>query len=112
MVAIVTDIHYRMSLAVIRELGEADVTAICCESERHRADAPLGMLSRHCAQQHWLPAGNECEALLALCCEVGAQHHCRPALLPLGAATLALVAANRAAFDGVCGLPCLSLIHI
>lgn len=106
MVAIVTDIHYRMSLAVVRELGEAGVTVICCESERHCADAPLGALSRYCAQQHRLPAENECDALLALCREVGAQYHCRPALLPLGAATLALVAANRAAFDGVCGLLC------
>lgn len=105
MVAIVTDIHYRMSLAVIRDLGEAGVTVICCESDRYRASAPpLGALSRHCVQHHWLPAENEGEHLLSLCRDVGEQYHCRPALLPVGAATLSWIAANRASFEAVCGL--------
>ena len=39
MVAIVTDVHYRMSLALIRDLGQAGVDVITCERES-RSPAP------------------------------------------------------------------------
>ena len=44
MVAIVTDVHYRMSLALIRDLGQAGVDVITCERES-RSPAP-GAVSR------------------------------------------------------------------
>lgn len=107
MVAIVTDVHYRMSLALIRDLGQAGVTVITCEREEHRSNAAspaLGALSRYISRHAWLPDGGYLDALYALCQEIGEVYHCRPALLPVGAKTLAALAADRERFDGVCGL--------
>lgn len=108
MVAIVTDVHYRMSLALIRDLAQAGVEIITCEREQSRGSrsAPaLGALSRYTSRHVWLPGGeDDPAALLELCREIGLGRDCRPALLPVGAATLALIAGNRAAFDEVCGL--------
>ena len=108
MVAIVTDVRFRMSLALIRDLAQMGVEVITCEGERCRdnAAAPaLGGLSRCAARHVWLPEGEGGrEALLALCRETGAERGCRPALLPVGAATLAALAEDRARFDQVCGL--------
>lgn len=108
MVAIVTDVHYRMSLALIRDLAQAGVEIVTCEGERSRGSrsAPaLGALSRYTSRHVWLPDGwDDPTALLELCREIGLGRDCRPALLPVGAATLALAARNRAAFDEVCGL--------
>ena len=39
MVAIITDVRYRMSLALIRSLGHAGVEVITCEGERCRGNA-------------------------------------------------------------------------
>ena len=107
MVAIVTDIHYRMSLALLRDLGEAGVDIICCESDRYRdskASPPLGALSRHCKRQVWLRDDDYLSALLELCREIGETYQCRPVLLPVGAATLASVAAAREKFASVASL--------
>ena len=108
MVAIVTDVRFRMSLALIRDLAQMGVEVITCEGERCRdnpAAPALGGLSRCAARHVWLPeGGGGREALLALCREVGAERGCRPALLPVGAATLAALAEDRARFDQVCGL--------
>lgn len=107
MVAIVTDVHYRMSLALIRDLGEAGIDVICCESDRYRVDRsspPLGALSHFCKCNVWLPENAYIESLLDLCREVGKEYRAKPALLPVGAATLALISENRSAFDAVCGL--------
>ena len=74
MVAIVTDIHYRMSLALLRDLGEAGVDVICCESDRYQERAsspPLGALSRHCKRHVWMKDDNYASSLLELCREVG-----------------------------------------
>jgi len=107
MVAIVTDVHYRMSLALIRDLSQAGVTVVTCEREEHRSNAAspaLGALSRYTSRHVWLPSGGYLDALYALCQEIGDACRCRPALLPVGAKTLAALAADRERFDGVCGL--------
>lgn len=107
MVAIVTDVHYRMSLALLRDLGEAGVEIICCESDRYRDRAsspPLGALSRQCKRHVWLQDANYLNALLELCREVGEMYQCHPVLLPVGAATLASVSAAREKFDEVASL--------
>lgn len=31
--AVMTDVHYRMSLALIRDLAQAGVRTVCCERE-------------------------------------------------------------------------------
>ena len=108
MVAIVTDVHYRMSLALIRDLAQAGVEVITCEQDRcrdSRTSPALGALSRYVSRHVWLPGGTDgLEALLSLCRETGLGRDCRPALLPVGAATLALIAENRERFEPLCGL--------
>ena len=107
MVAIITDVHYRMSLALIRDLGQAGVEVVTCEREKHRANTAspaLGALSRYTSRHVWLPEEGYLDALHILCREVGESRSCRPALLPVGAKTLAALAADRARFDGACGL--------
>jgi len=108
MVAIVTDVHYRMSLALIRDLAQAGVEVITCEQDRcrdSRTSPALGALSRYVSRHVWLPGGTDgLEALLSLCLETGLGRDCRPALLPAGAATLALIAENRERFEPLCGL--------
>ena len=102
MTAIVTDVHYRMSLALIRDLAQAGVKVICCE----RADvpAPLGFASKYAARSVTLPAEGYLEALYALCAKTLEEEGESPALLPVGASTLALLSENRGKFDPVCGL--------
>ncbi len=108
MVAIVTDVHYRMSLALIRDLAQAGVEVITCEQDRcrdSRTSPALGALSRYVSRHVWLPGGTDgLEALLSLCRETGLGRDCRPALLPAGAATLALIAETRERFEPLCGL--------
>lgn len=102
MTAIVTDVHYRMSLALIRDLVQAGVKVICCE--REDVSAPLGFASKYAAQTVTLPVEGYLEALHDLCARVFREEGENPALLPVGAATLALLSENRAKFDPVCGL--------
>lgn len=104
MTAIITDVHYRMSLALIRDLAEAGISLICCE--REGVPAPLGFRSRYVRQRVLLPAEGWLDALYGLCARVTAQENDRPALLPVGAATLAALAPEevRSRFAPVCGL--------
>ena len=107
MLAIVTDVHYRMSLALIRDLGQAGVEVVTCEKETcrdNRSTPALGALSRWASRHVWLPAQGYLDALYDLCRRMGEEKGCKPALLPVGAATLAALAADRARFDAVCGL--------
>lgn len=107
MVAVVSDVHYRMSLALIRDLAQAGVEVITCERARCRdnpASPALGALSRHTARHVWLPEEGYGDALLDLCRELAAERGRRPALLPVGAATLALLSEERARFAPHCGL--------
>ena len=72
MTAIVTDVHYRMSLALVRTLGEAGVEVITCERDGCRgspAAPPLGALSRRAARHVWLSEEGYLDALLELCRE-------------------------------------------
>lgn len=106
-VAIVTDVHYRMSLALIRDLGQAGVAVITCERGSYQNDPAspaLGSLSRHCSRHFWLPEDGYMQALLELCRGIGSEYQCKPALLPVGADTLGTVASHREEFDAVAGL--------
>ena len=89
MVAIVTDVHYRMSLALIRDLAQGGVEVITCEQDRcrdSRTSPALGALSRYVSRHVWLPGGTDgLEALLSLCRETGLGRDCRPGPGLLGA---------------------------
>lgn len=107
MVAIVTDVHYRMSAAVVRELGENGIDVICCESDRFMDDPaspPLGALSHFSKRFVWLPEESLLQALAELCCLIMDEYGEKPALLPVGAGTLAKIASERDRFNNICGL--------
>lgn len=102
MTAIVTDVHYRMAPALIRGLGHGGVRVVCCE--RAGVSAPLGFRSKYSTRNVTLPAEGWTEALYALCDELARTEGARPALLPVGAGTLAVLAEQRERFESVCGL--------
>ncbi|MDO4753890.1 MAG: hypothetical protein Q4A41_02680, partial [Bacillota bacterium] len=61
MTAIITDVHYRMSLALIRSLGEKGLDIVCCEKASEKF--PLGFYSKHCKKHVSLPDDQEYESL-------------------------------------------------
>ena len=80
---------------------------ICCESDRYRGNRsspPLGALSRFVKRHIWISENAYVEGLLDLCRKVGEEYGAKPALLPVGAASLSIISENRNAFDAVCGL--------
>ena len=102
MTAVVTDVHYRMAAALIRDLGEAGITVTACE--RVQYPAALGFASRYVSRREILPEEGYGEALFALCREMAENNGEKPVLLPVGAVTLALLAKERARFETVCAL--------
>ena len=104
MTAIITDVHYRMSLALIRDLGARGVRTVCCERADERY--PLGFFSKYCAETRTLPPDDYENALYALCEECAEKDGGKPALLPVGAKTLAMLAESfvRERFSRVAGL--------
>ncbi len=104
MTAVLTDVNYRMSLALIRSLGEAGVRVEACQ--RQNGTVPIGFFSKYCAARHPLPEDGWLDALYDVCAACLARDGSRPALLPVGAATLRVLAepAVRERFESVCGL--------
>ena len=104
--AIITDVKYRMSPAIIRDLGKAGVRIVACHREELDSTPPLGFYSKFVSERHILPGANYQEELYDLCRALSDKEGRRPALLPVGAATLAMLAAPeaRARFNDVCGL--------
>lgn len=102
MVALITDVHYRMSPALIRVLAKAGVKIYTCEKNTY-SSLP-GARSKYVAEHFPLPEENYAEALYALAEKVGKKHGCKPALLPVGAATLQMLAAEKKRFSAVAGL--------
>lgn len=103
--ALVTDAHYRMSLALCRDLGQAGVKVVTCERESLRGrpgSPPLGGLSRYVSRHVWLPDEGYADALFALCQSLSGEGP--TALLPVGAGTLSVLAAQRERFSAVCGM--------
>ena len=102
MTAVITDVHYRMSLALIRDLALAGVRTVCCE--REGVAAPLGFVSKYTDETALLPREGWPDALYDLCARLAQREEERPALLPVGAITLAALSAERERFGAVCGL--------
>ncbi len=100
--AVITDVHYRMSLALIRDLSRAGVRTVCCE--REGVPAPLGFVSKYAGETVLLPREGWLDALYDLCARLAEGEGERPALLPVGAATLTALSAERGRFAAVCGL--------
>ena len=102
MTAIVTDAHYRMSVALIRDLFERGVRVVACE--KASLENPVGFASRGAAQCITLPDATYEDALLALCEKISQEDGQKPALLPVGAKTLAMLSRNADRFETVCAL--------
>ena len=102
MTAIVTDVHYRMSVALIRDLSARGVRVIACEKESQQN--PVGFASSGATQCVALPNVGYEDALYELCRDTLAREGEKPALLPVGAKTLAMLSENAGRFSAVCGL--------
>ena len=102
MTAIVTDAHYRMSVSLIRDLKDRGVHVVACE--KASIQNPVGFASTGASRCVRLPDEGYEDALFALCREIAAQEGETPALLPVGAKTLALLSENRERFSAVSGL--------
>ena len=102
MTAVVTDVHYRMSLALIRDLAQAGVRVVCCEREDQ--PAPLGFASKYPTERVRLPRDGMLDALGGLCRRLAQEEGARPALLPVGAATLSALSRAREEFSTLAGL--------
>ncbi len=105
MTAIITDVKYRMSLALIRTLGEKKVKIIACESEKcrnNKSSPPLGFYSKHCSESVYLSEENYADELYALCERVYHEDGERPSLITVGAATTALISSMSDRFFEVC----------
>ena len=102
MTAIVTDAHYRMSVSLIRDLSDRGVRVVACEKTSIKN--PVGFASNGVSRCVRLPEEGYLDALLALCREILAQEGEKPALLPVGAKTLALLSEHRERFSPVAGL--------
>lgn len=107
MTAIVTDVEYRMSLAIIRDLGMHGIRIIAC----HRAESagpPLGFQSKFTDTCYTLSDNSYSDELYDLCRKLTEDDGKKPVMIPTGAKTLALIAQRRQAFNDVCGLLILS----
>ncbi len=102
MIAVVTDAHYRMAVALIRDLGERGIRVVACEGEEY-PDA-MGFASRYVWRKVLLPKEGRIDSLFALCKALGEETGEKPALLPVGAVTLQALAAEKERFAAVCGL--------
>ena len=87
MTAIVTDVHYRMSLAIIRDLADAGVSVIACDYAD--IQKPAGFFSNRIAGRVPLAREGYADGLFALCKQTMEQDGQKPALIPVGAKTLA-----------------------
>ena len=102
MTAIVTDAHYRMSVSLIRDLIERGVRVVACE--KASIDHPVGFASGGVFRCVRLPDEKYEDALFALCRELCEQDGEKPALLPVGAKTLAMLSEKEERFSAAAGL--------
>lgn len=114
MTAVITDVRYRMAVALIRDLGSVGIDVIACEREKYvhsRQTPPLGFFSKSVKKTITLPNEDEAylDALYETCADIYRQTGEKPALLAVGAKTLAQLAKQEThrRFSSVAGL-CLS----
>lgn len=99
---IVTDVHYRTALAVIRPLRKAGYRVIAVQAKAESPHKPAAFLSKYVSRCVLLEGSVRdiayAERLLALCRECKE----RPVLFPIGADTLHMLAKNQSVFSAVC----------
>ena len=109
MTAVITDVRYRMSLAIIRDLARAGVHVVCTETEscrKSKSAPPLGFFSKHCSESFFLPEDEKSyeNGLFDLCKSIYEKEGSLPVIMPVGAKTLSLLADRRVKerFSSVC----------
>lgn len=104
MTAIVTDVKYRMSLSLIRDLADHGISVVACHGEGEKAYAAASKgVSKVVALPDCRRVPEEfLERLFELCQSCGE----RPVILPVGAATQELLTSARGCetLKDVCGL--------
>lgn len=103
MTAIITDTKYRMSLSLIRDLADNGIDIVACGGE----ERPFAFLSKGVNRRVVLPDPKAnpqlyTERLLDLCSEIRDKEGQKPVLLPVGAASLALITDKARRFEEVC----------
>ncbi|MCQ2553008.1 MAG: ATP-grasp domain-containing protein [Clostridia bacterium] len=101
-VAIITDVRFRMSLAIIRDLAQAGVYVIAVECNNE--SAPLGFYSKYVSEKHFIEKDRYEEGLYALCKKTLSEYGQKPVLIPAGSFTLNMLVDKRALFGGVAAL--------
>ena len=102
MTAIVTDTHYRMAVALIRDLGEAGVRVIACDFDDISEDP--GAVSRYVSSRVRIRRQSAVGDIEALCRSVCETDGIAPALLPVGSRTQAQLAAASERLEKCAGL--------
>ena len=103
MTAIVTDTHYRMSLALIRDLADSGVRVIACEYDDIKN--PAGFFSRGVFEREVISREMQGgTGLFQLCKRIAEKTGEKPALFPVGAKTLEYVSGAASQLKSVCGL--------
>lgn len=90
--ALVCDVRYRMSLPVIRSLGQAGLAVDAADLDTTPSEKSLGFYSRYTDRRLHLPAPDSGAYLNALKEACGSD---RPAILPVGIDTLLALSAAR-----------------
>lgn len=91
MTAIITDVHYRMSLALIRDLSEADISVTVCEKKSicdNKKTPPLGFYSKYINESVVLSDENYIKQLYELCGRLYSKEGKKPCLFTVGRETL------------------------
>lgn len=99
MIAVITDVHYRMSLALIRTLGENGIKVICCEKEDEKN--PPGFYSKYCSSSFSFQEADYIPSLFELCKRIYLEKGEKPVLFCVGAKTSASVSEQREKFAEV-----------
>lgn len=95
-----------MSLALMRDLAEAGIRVAAAGTKSPAGGLPLGFSSRAASETVLLPEEEYENALYDFCASLFEREGKRPALLPVGAATLSLLSREevRERFSATCGL--------
>jgi predicted ATP-grasp superfamily ATP-dependent carboligase len=114
MFAVITDVKYKMSLAIIRDLVARGINVAVAQSDERGTETfmePLGFYSKYPKERVWLPNMNikpedYLEAIYGLCAKLSQKNGEKCVLIPVGAKTLALLAEPQVTerFREICGL--------
>lgn len=102
--AIITDVRYRMSLALIRDLAQAGVRVVAVEFDGKTS--PLGFYSKYAERTFFADEDKYLDQLYDVCRQEKENSGLKPALIPVGTATMnkLVVPEVRARFEEVAGM--------